>query len=1036
LVVEGKAPQVYQDADLFFSNTYPTDGIKTLIREVFSRLTQKGAGSPIIRLETSFGGGKTHDEIALWHICKQGRNIQGLERFASVELLPSTQTQVAAIDGRDLDPVNGITHADGVTTYTLWGEIAYQVGGIQGYQLLQNSDRTGISPGTSVMERLMQGKPTAIILDEIARHLRDAQAKAIQDSTLAKQVVSFLFSLMDSASSSSNLVLVYSLASSADTFAQETNELQELLRASARQERILTPSTDIEIYNIVKQRLFETVDSTAATKAANEYLTSIRTCPNHLPDACKDAQYAQAIAQSYPFHPELFGLLTKKIASIPEFQKTRGALRLFAQVVRHLWNRQRGERIVMIHNHHVPVGVDEEVTNDLTSRLQRPHLRNPIGADIYNPNGREAYAQVQDQSWLLAGKPPFSTHVARTIFLHSLNQGIAGGIRMAELNLSLLTPDGEIGFVDRVLEQLVSVAWYLDYDPITSLSRFKEEPSINKIITEEKEQVGRTEAKEDLRLRRDNIFAQKFFTLISSPESPADVDDRPDDLALCVIDFDEAVIISSTDSPPNLLEQIFNNTGDAGKFRLFRNRLLFLLANKVEIDRAIDIAREYKAIQNILKSPNRLQDLSESQQKQLRERSGSKDLEVRIALTNAYRHLFYPDQDLVKAPTGLKHFTLAAQDSSAVKGKNNQQDVILKALKDCQKIRIDEPLKAYAPAYLLQKVWPSGLELWTTKALREAFSKDISLKFLIDAEVSLLRDTLRYGLSEGQWDMKVGEKLYIKTDGVTLVLPETIEFSDRFELYRRGILKPPEPREIELNAQLMSDKLVRVRWKAKGALSVRLLQDNTEIPTTFRPSDEYETTIQEITAFKAITDYGQGEQAEKSVTVHLSNRVKENGKDYIIEPVIPIKPTEFHQEGSLNATFNALKDFCSDNKVQGINSLEVRVSSILDYRKIGTSINLLNRPQYNLTLDQILTVQAQGQFIRLEYQGDPRGFSNLFNPLNNLFNSPDTQGEVTLKLVFDFPQAIKPDGSEVVTILQSLSRNPVERLTLAAKVTY
>jgi hypothetical protein len=227
-----------------------------------------------------------------------------------------------------------------------------------------------------------------------------------------------------------------------------------------------------------------------------------------------------------------------------------------------------------------------------------------------------------------------------------------------------------------------------------------------------------------------------------------------------------------------------------------------------------------------------------------------------------------------------------------------------------------------------------------------------------------------------------------------------------------------------------------VRWKAKGALSVRLLQDNTEIPTTFRPSDEYETTIQEITAFKAITDYGQGEQAEKSVTVHLSNRVKENGKDYIIEPVIPIKPTEFHQEGSLNATFNALKDFCSDNKVQGINSLEVRVSSILDYRKIGTSINLLNRPQYNLTLDQILTVQAQGQFIRLEYQGDPRGFSNLFNPLNNLFNSPDTQGEVTLKLVFDFPQAIKPDGSEVVTILQSLSRNPVERLTLAAKVTY
>jgi predicted AAA+ superfamily ATPase len=44
--VESNAPQVYQSADLFFANTYPTDGIKTLIREVFSRLTGKGGVTP------------------------------------------------------------------------------------------------------------------------------------------------------------------------------------------------------------------------------------------------------------------------------------------------------------------------------------------------------------------------------------------------------------------------------------------------------------------------------------------------------------------------------------------------------------------------------------------------------------------------------------------------------------------------------------------------------------------------------------------------------------------------------------------------------------------------------------------------------------------------------------------------------------------------------------------------------------------------------------------------------------------------------
>ena len=392
LVVEGKAPIIYQDASKFFANTFATDGIKTLIREVFSRLTGNSSGSPVIRLETSFGGGKTHDEIALWHICKKGREIEGLARFAELSLIPDRPVQVAAVDGRDLDPENGIYYKDlGITTKTLWGEIAYQVGGVEGYRLLQGSDRSGISPGTDVLKRLLNGQPTVIILDEIARYLRAAKAKQINKSDLAQQVVAFLFSLMDLAGACNNLVFVYSLASASDTFAEETTELQELIRASARQERVLSPSTDVEVYNIVKQRLFTSVSAEAAEKAASEYFTACRASRVNLPDACKDGRYSQAIAESYPFHPELFNLLTKKIASIPEFQKTRGALRLLAQVVRHLWRnrekrcdpadvpsaKERAPRdwTPMIHTHNIPVGLDEEITNDLTSRLQRPQMR-------------------------------------------------------------------------------------------------------------------------------------------------------------------------------------------------------------------------------------------------------------------------------------------------------------------------------------------------------------------------------------------------------------------------------------------------------------------------------------------------------------------------------------------------------------------------------------------------------------------------------------------------------------------------------------
>lgn len=133
----------------------------------------------------------------------------------------------------------------------------------------------------------------------------------------------------------------------------------------------------------------------------------------------------------------------------------------------------------------------------------------------------------------------------------------------------------------------------------------------------------------------------------------------------------------------------------------------------------------------------------------------------------------------------------------------------------------------------------SGLDSWTTKAFRDEFAKNLNLNLLLDGEVAKLRETIRRGLQEGQWDLKIGERLYIKTDDSPLTPPDTLEFSDRMVLYRRGILQPPEPKIIELNAQLMPStealKPVRLRWKAKGAVTVQLYQDGGLIPGSFAP---------------------------------------------------------------------------------------------------------------------------------------------------------------------------------------------------------
>lgn len=1042
LVVEGKAPDLYQKPAQFFANTFVTDGLQELIREVFGRLTGGSTGSPVIRLETSFGGGKTHDEIALWHIAKQGRSLFSEdERFSDVlGLLPNGSIQVAAVDGRDLSPEEGIFHPEtGITTKTIWGEMAYQLRGIEGYKLLKGSDESGVSPGSAAIENLTNGQPTLIMLDEIARYLRAAKAKMIGNSDLAKQVVAFLFSLMDCAASCNHLVFVYSLASSADTFAAETAELlQEISSASARQERILRPSDDVEIYNIVKQRMFASISSEAAEKAAESYFDSYRASRTDLPDGCKELSYREAIANSYPFHPELFKLLTQKIASIPDFQRTRGALRLFAQVIRYLWNND-SEHIPLIHPHHLPIGIDREMTSDLTSRLQRPLMDLPIKGDIFNPTGTQAHAQIQDQEWRDAGKPPFSSWVARTIFLHSLTQGITAGIRRSDLNLSLLTPNIEIGFTEKALERLVSVGWHLDFDPITTIYQFKEEPSINKIIAEEKAQVGQGVAKEELRKRRDSYFSRKFFDCVADPEGAHSVDDRPESIVLCLIDFNEETIKASTDTAPNIVEQIFDNTGESGVFRVFKNRLLFLLANNQGLERAISLAREYIAVKTLRQSANRLQELSETQQKELKNREWELDLAVRVALTNTYRHLFYPSQDSVKAPKGLMHFTLPTQDSSTVKGNNNQQEVILKVLKDCSKIRPDEA-KPFAPAFILQKVWPAGIDNWTAKGMREAFAKNTILNMLLEGELSKLRDTIKTGTNEGQWDLKMGQQLFIAplvSQSGGNVLPN-IEFSERLEIYRRGILKPPEPKVIEFNAQVLpgsnAEKTVRLRWRAKEAISVSIYKAGQLIETGSLPSGDAELTITETTQFRVVADYGTEGQQETVETVQINGGGGSGGGGTAPTIFPEICPSEIRQEGSPNKAFNGLADQVADRKIKTVSALEISVDTIQDYRRLETAIALLSR--YKPQIEQSVTLQCNGQFTRLEYQGDLQGYHGFAAPLNKLLNVPDVQGSAMLKIRLEFEKPIPATGGILGDIHEALNKNPVERLGLWVQVGY
>src|SRR2546429_5774073 len=76
-VAQGTAPGIYLDPEAFFSKTYITDGLKNVMKRVGASLSGEAeAGDRIFSLQTSFGGGKTHTLVALWHIAKHGDKLR------------------------------------------------------------------------------------------------------------------------------------------------------------------------------------------------------------------------------------------------------------------------------------------------------------------------------------------------------------------------------------------------------------------------------------------------------------------------------------------------------------------------------------------------------------------------------------------------------------------------------------------------------------------------------------------------------------------------------------------------------------------------------------------------------------------------------------------------------------------------------------------------------------------------------------------------------------------------------------------------
>ena len=168
-VHDGTATPEYQDPTMFFKRTFITEGMRLLLDSVVKRLVGKG-GDPVIQLQTAFGGGKTHTMLAVYHLAQgvvSPRSLQGVADIldkAKIEALP--KAHVVVLDGVKISPSQPKKRGK-ISVRTLWGELAWQLGREDGYELVKDADAAGINPGKETLATLIrQYAPCVILIDE------------------------------------------------------------------------------------------------------------------------------------------------------------------------------------------------------------------------------------------------------------------------------------------------------------------------------------------------------------------------------------------------------------------------------------------------------------------------------------------------------------------------------------------------------------------------------------------------------------------------------------------------------------------------------------------------------------------------------------------------------------------------------------------------------------------------------------------------------------------------------------------------------
>jgi len=647
-VATGNADDEYQDPVAFFRRTYLTNGLRELLVGAARRLSGAG-GDPVIDLQTNFGGGKTHSMIALFHLASgvAPAELPGIGELLAEEgvSLPSSIAR-AVVVGQWVSPASPSLKPEGVEVHTLWGEIAYQLAGVDGYRLVEAEDRSGANPGSKLIELFRMAGPSIVLIDEWVAYARQLPSRENEPALVGGHFdtqFTFAQALTEAAAAVPDAVVLVSIPASdievgGDKGQDALARLRNVVRRKSAQWK---PAEDDESFEIVRRRLFEPMSPDKARVrdgVIRAFCDFYRDKPKEFPSEVTEHEYRRRMELSYPIHPELFDRLYKDWSTLDRFQRTRGVLRLMATVISVLW--QRGDQNLLIMPGTIPMD-DSRVNSELTKYLEDgwdPVIR----ADV---DGSNALPLRLDQDNRNLGRYSATRRVARAVYLASAPREEARrGIDIKTITLGVAQPGEAPGTFADALRRLSGDATYLYVDG--NQYWYSLRANITRLAADRaNSNVTDDHADDEIRRRLQRAGAPGPFAAVHAfPDGPGDVTDDDDGVHLVVLPTTAQHVPNAEQSPAiTSAEQILAQR-NAGP-RLNRNLLVFCAASEARLAELRTAARQHLAWKSVLEDHQHERlELTKGDLAQANSKLRETDDTVTQRIGETYVHVLVPEQ--------------------------------------------------------------------------------------------------------------------------------------------------------------------------------------------------------------------------------------------------------------------------------------------------------------------------------------------------------------------------------------------------------